>query len=90
MTSPAVQVGKVISGRKISLYAIGTLTQIDRTMLAAACIEYFAVRHAEEDLERIAVTDGSTHAAVIRTEQATLFKIRWSVLQTALVVRRRV
>ena len=57
-----------------TLYAIGTLTQIDQTMLAAYCIAYSRWRHAEEDLERMAVTDGSTHAAVIRTKQGNLIQ----------------
>lgn len=57
-----------------TLHAIGTLTQIDQTMFAAYCIAYSRWRHAEEDLERMAQTDGSTHAAVIRTKQGNLIQ----------------
>jgi P27 family predicted phage terminase small subunit len=57
-----------------TLHAIGTLTQIDQTMFAAYCIAYSRWRRAEEDLERMAVTDGSTHAAVIRTKQGNLIQ----------------
>jgi P27 family predicted phage terminase small subunit len=57
-----------------TLYSIGTLTEIDQTMLAAYCIAYSRWRHAEEDLERMAQTDASTHAAVIRTKQGNLIQ----------------
>ena len=57
-----------------TLYAIGTLSQIDQMMLAAYCIAYSRWRYAEEDLERMAQTDGSTHAAVIRTKQGNLIQ----------------
>ncbi|MES2256466.1 MAG: phage terminase small subunit P27 family [Pseudomonadota bacterium] len=57
-----------------TLYSIGTLAKIDQTMLAAYCIAYSRWRHAEQDLERMAVTDESTHAAVIRTKQGNLIQ----------------
>ena len=57
-----------------TLYSIGTLSQIDQTMLAAYCVAYSRWRHAEEDLERMAQTDATTHAAVIRTKQGNLIQ----------------
>lgn len=57
-----------------TLYSIGALAEIDQTMLAAYCIAYSRWRHAEEDLERMAQTDASTHAAVIRTKQGNLIQ----------------
>ncbi len=57
-----------------SLYLMGTLAKIDQTMLAAYCIAYSRWRHAEEDLERMAQTDATTHAAVIRTKQGNLIQ----------------
>jgi len=57
-----------------TLYSIGTLAQIDQTMLAAYCVAYSRWRYAEEDLERMAQTDASTHAAVIRTKQGNLIQ----------------
>ena len=57
-----------------TLYAIGTLALIDQTMLAAYCIAYSRWRHAEEDLERMAQGDNSTHAAIIRTKQGNLIQ----------------
>lgn len=57
-----------------TLYSIGTLTDIDQTMLAAYCTAYSRWRHAEEDLERMAQNDASTHAAVIRTKQGNLIQ----------------
>jgi P27 family predicted phage terminase small subunit len=57
-----------------TLYSIGTLVEIDQTMLAAYCVAYSRWRHAEEDLERMAQSDASTHAAVIRTKQGNLIQ----------------
>jgi P27 family predicted phage terminase small subunit len=57
-----------------TLYSIGTLAEVDQTMLAAYCVAYSRWRHAEEDLERMAQTDDSTHAAVIRTKQGNLIQ----------------
>ncbi|HKU63748.1 MAG TPA: phage terminase small subunit P27 family [Rhizomicrobium sp.] len=57
-----------------TLYSIGTLAEIDQTMLAAYCLAYSRWQHAEEDLERMAQTDASTHAAVIRTKQGNLIQ----------------
>ncbi|MEP6830078.1 MAG: phage terminase small subunit P27 family [Rhizomicrobium sp.] len=57
-----------------TLFSIGTLARLDQTMLAAYCIAYSRWRHAEEDLERMAQTDSSTHAAVIRTKHGNLIQ----------------
>ncbi|HWA88572.1 MAG TPA: phage terminase small subunit P27 family [Rhizomicrobium sp.] len=57
-----------------TLHSIGALAQLDQTMLAAYCTAYARWRHAEEDLERMAQTDGTTHAAVIRTKQGNLIQ----------------
>jgi P27 family predicted phage terminase small subunit len=57
-----------------TLYSLGTLSQIDQTMLAAYCTAYARWRQAEEDLERMAQTDATTHAAVIRTKQGNLIQ----------------
>lgn len=57
-----------------TLYSLGTLSQIDQSMLAAYCTAYARWRQAEEDLERMTQTDATTHAAVIRTRQGNLIQ----------------
>lgn len=55
-----------------TLYNLGTLSQIDQSMLAAYCMAFAHWRRAEEDLERMAQGDSSTHAAVIRTKHGNV------------------
>src|SRR5437867_6293718 len=50
-----------------TLHSIGTLTAIDQSLLGAYCMAFARWRQAEEDLERMAQLDSSTHGAVIRT-----------------------
>jgi P27 family predicted phage terminase small subunit len=57
-----------------TLHKVGTLSQIDQSMLAAYCMAFAHWRHAEEDLERMAQADANTHAAVIRTKQGNLIQ----------------
>jgi len=57
-----------------TLYSLGTLAQIDQTMLAAYCTAYAHWRRAEEDLEKMAQSDATTHAAIIRTKQGNLIQ----------------
>ena len=57
-----------------TLYSIGTLTEVDQTMFAAYCQAYARWRRAEEDLERMAQIDQSTHGVVLRTKEGNLFQ----------------
>jgi P27 family predicted phage terminase small subunit len=57
-----------------TLHSIGALAKLDESMLAAYCIAFARWRQAEEDLERMAQTDATTHAAVIRTRQGNLIQ----------------
>jgi P27 family predicted phage terminase small subunit len=57
-----------------TLYDVGTLSQIDQSMLAAYCAAFARWRHAEEDLERMSQADGTTHAAVIRTKSGNIIQ----------------
>jgi P27 family predicted phage terminase small subunit len=57
-----------------TLYDLGTLSQIDQSMLAAYCTAFAHWRRAEEDLERMAQADTSTHGAVIRTKQGNFIQ----------------
>jgi phage terminase small subunit len=43
-------------------------------MLAAHCVAFAHWRQAEENLERMALTDASTHAVVIRTKRGNLIQ----------------
>jgi P27 family predicted phage terminase small subunit len=57
-----------------TLHAIGSLSNIDQSVLAAYCTAYALWRHAEEDLERMRQMDGSTHGAVLKTKQGNLIQ----------------
>ena len=50
-----------------TLYAIGTLRAVDQATFAAYCLAFARWRQAEEDLERMAQMDQSTHGAVLKT-----------------------
>jgi len=49
------------------LYSTGVYASIDESMLAAYCSAYARWRAAEEDLEKMAEADPTTHAALIKT-----------------------
>ena len=51
-----------------TLYEIGTLKSVDQGTFAAYCLAFARWRQAEEDLERMAQMDGSTHGAVLKTK----------------------
>ena len=51
-----------------NLHAAGVLTVIDQTLFAAYCTAVAHWRQAEEDLERMAQVDPSTHGAVLKTK----------------------
>lgn len=55
-----------------TLFRVGTLTRIDQSMLACYCTAFARWRQAEEDLERMAQSDPSTHGTVIRTKKGNL------------------
>lgn len=57
-----------------TLYDLGTLSHIDQSMLAAYCAAFAHWRCAEEDLERMAQADASTHGAVIRTKSGNIIQ----------------
>jgi P27 family predicted phage terminase small subunit len=57
-----------------TLYAIGTLREIDQNNLGAYCMAYSRWRQAEEDLERMAQLDGSTHGAVLKTKHGNFIQ----------------
>jgi len=57
-----------------SLHAMGTLTEIDQSLLAAYCMAFARWRQGEEDLERMAQLDLSTHGIVLRTKEGNLFQ----------------
>lgn len=57
-----------------TLYDLGTLSELDQSMLAAYCAAFSHWRHAEEDLEHMAQADGTTHGAVIRTKSGNFIQ----------------
>jgi P27 family predicted phage terminase small subunit len=57
----------------LTLHSIGTLAEVDQAVFAAYCQAYARWRQAEEDLERMAQVDPSTHAVVLRTKEGNLF-----------------
>ena len=57
-----------------ALYSLGTLTEIDQGILAAYCIAFARWRQAEEDLERMAQMDGSTHGTIIKTKEGNFIQ----------------
>lgn len=57
-----------------TLYSIGTLTDIDQMSLGAYCMAFARWRQAEEDLERVAQLDASTHGAVLKTKEGNFIQ----------------
>jgi len=57
-----------------TLYAIGTLRAIDQNSFSSYCMAFARWRQAEEDLERMAQMDSSTHGAVLKTKQGNFIQ----------------
>lgn len=57
-----------------TLYAIGTLTEVDQTMFAIYCEAFGRYRTAMDDLNRMADADSTTHGVVIRTKEGNFIQ----------------